>query len=118
MKTLLVRSLLAAVLIGPLVTFVSTVASVRTTVKYEPGISEDELKSYDSRTVSDLDAFLKSRQVKFTRFQWLRESIGYAYFWKAIAWKSLGPSIGIFLGCIAVGRLERRQSSSTTLSGP
>lgn len=108
MKSLLLRSLLAAVLIGPLVAFVSTVASTRATVAYVPGISQDEFKSYDSRPVSDLDAFLKSRQVKLTRTQWLRESIGYAYFWQGIAWQSLGPSAGIFLGCIIVGGLERR----------
>jgi hypothetical protein len=108
MRSLLVRSLLAALLIGPLVTFVSTVASVRTTVKYEPGLSEDEIKSFDNRTVADLQAFMNSRAVKFTRYQWLRESIGYADFWKAIAVRSLGPCIGIFLGCLIVGRLERR----------
>ena len=108
MRSLLLRSLVVALLMGPLVTFVSTVASVRTTVKYEPGLSEDEIKSYDNRTVSDLKAFMKSREVKFTRYQWLRESIGYAYFWKGIARSSLGPCIGIFLGCLVVGRLERR----------
>ena len=108
-ETLILRSLLAAVLIGPVVTFVATVASVRTTVSYEPGLSQEELKSYDNRTVVDLNAFLKSRAVKFTRSEWLRESIGNAYFWKGIAWKSVGPCIGIFLGCIAVGQLERRQ---------
>jgi hypothetical protein len=105
---LFLRSLVVALLIGPLVTFVATVASVRTTVKYEPGLSESEMKSYDNRTVSDLDAFLKSRQVKFTRYQWLRESVSNAYFWEGIALRSLGPCIGIFLGCIVVGTLERR----------
>jgi len=107
MKSLFLRSLLVALLIGPLVTFVSTVVSVRTTVKYEPGLSEAEMKSYDNRTVSDLKVFMKSREVKFTRYQWLRESVGYAYFWKGIALRSLGPCIGIFLGCIVVGRLEQ-----------
>ena len=101
-----------ALLIGPLVTFVSTVASVRTTVRYEPGLSEAELKSYDSHTVSDLEALLKSREVKFSRYQWLRGSIGYAYFWKGIARGSLGPCIGIFLGCIVVGRSERGYRST------
>ena len=114
MRSLFLSSLLVALLIGPLVTFVSTVASVRTTVKYEPGLSEAEMKSYDNRTVSDLDAFLKSRQVKFTRYQWLRESVGYPYFWKGIALRSLGPCIGIFLGCIVVGRLERRYRLTPT----
>jgi hypothetical protein len=111
MRSLLLRSLLVALLIGPLVTFVSTVASVRTTVRYDPGLSEAEIKSYDNRKVSDLEAVLKSREVKFTRYQWLRESIGYSYFWKGVARSSLGPCIGIFLGCIIVGRLERRHGS-------
>jgi ABC-type transport system involved in multi-copper enzyme maturation permease subunit len=109
MRSLLLRSLLVAILIGPIVTFLSAVASVRTTVKYEPGLSEAEFKSYDNRTVSELEAFMKSREVKFTRYQWLRESIGTADFWKGIAWSSLGPSIGIFLGCVVIGRLERRE---------
>lgn len=109
MRSLLLTSLLVALLVGPVVTLVSTVASVRTKVKYEPGISEAEFKSYDHRPVSELDAFLKSREVKFTRYQWLRESIGTAYFWEGIGLSSLGPSIGIFLGCIAVGKLERRK---------
>lgn len=113
MRGLLLRSLLVALLIGPLVTFVATVASVRTK-KYEPGLSEAEIKSYDNRTVSDLEAFLKSRQVTVTRYQWLRESIGYAHFWEGIARSSLEPCIGIFLGCIVVGSLERRYGLTAT----
>jgi len=77
MKKLLLRLVLAAVLIGPAVTFVWTVASTRVTVKYEPGVSEEEFKAYKTRSVSELDAFLKSRQVKFSRSQWLRESMGF-----------------------------------------
>lgn len=118
MKSLLLRSLLAAILIGPLVTFISTVASTRTTVEYVPGVSQDEFKAYDSRTVSDLEAFLKSRQVKLTRSQWLRESIGYSYFWREIAWQSLGPSIGVFLACILVGGLERRSLGAPHSTSP
>ena|SRR5208283_5563587 len=116
MRSLVLRSLLVALLVGPLVTFVSTVASVRTTVKYEPGLSEAEMKLYDNRTVSELEAFLKSREMKFTRYQWLRENIGYAYFWKGIARSSLGHCIGIFLGCIVVGGLERRSGSTQRLA--
>jgi hypothetical protein len=110
MRSLLLRSLLVALLIGPLVTFVSAVVSVRTTVEYVPGLSEDEIKSFDNRTVSDLEAFMQSRAVKFTRYQWLRESIGEAYFWKGIARGSLWHCIGIFLGCLIVGSLERRST--------
>jgi hypothetical protein len=112
MRRLLLRSLLVALLIGPVVAFVSAVASVRTPVEYEPGVSQAEIKSYDSRTVSELEAFLKSRQVKLTRYQWLRESIGYSYFWKGIARSSVGPFVGIFLGSIVVGTWERRYGST------
>lgn len=110
MRSLLLRSLLVAVLIGPPLTFVSTIASVRPGVKYEPGISQDEFRSYDNRTVSDLQAFLKSREVKFTRYHWLRESVGYAFFWKGIALSSVRSCIGIFLGCVIMGILERRRA--------
>jgi hypothetical protein len=101
---------LVAVLVGPPIRFVSAVISMRPGVRYEPGISEDEFKSYDKRTVSDLQAFLKSREIKFTRYQWLRESFGYAYFWEGIARSSVGPCIGIFIGCLITGALERRRS--------
>jgi hypothetical protein len=104
MRRLLLRSLLVALLIGPVVAFVSAVASVRTPVEYEPGVSQAEIKSYDSRTVSELEAFLKSRQVKLTRYQWLRESIGYSYFWKGIARSSVGPSSEYFSGASLSGR--------------
>lgn len=110
MRSLLLRSLIVAVLIGPPLTFVSTVASVRPGVKYEPGISQDEFRSYDNRTVSDLQAFLKSREVKFTRYQWLRESVRYAFFWEGIALSSVRSCIGIFIGCVIMGTLERRRA--------
>jgi len=102
--------LLIAVLVGPALTFVLTVASMRRAVKYEPGISEDEIKSYHNRPVSELQALLKSREVKLTRYQWLRESIGYAYFWEGIALTSIRPCIGIFIGCVIIGTLERRRA--------
>ena len=109
MKSLLLKSLLVAVLIGPTITFVFTVAYSRSAVRYEPGMSEVEFKSYDNRTVSDLRAFMKSREVKLTRYQSLRESMGYAYFWKGIARSSLLSCIEIFLGCVMLGTLERRR---------
>ena len=106
-----------ALVIGPLVALVSTVASVHATVEYEPGVSQAELKSYDNRTVSELEAFLKSRQVKLSRYQWLRESIGYSYFWQGIALSSVGPFVGVFLGSIVVGMWERRYGSTGNSGG-
>ena len=116
-RGLFLKSLLVALLIGPLVALVSTVTSVHATVEYEPGVSQVELKSYDSRTVSELEAFLKSRQLKLTRYQWLRESIGYSYFWKGIALSSVGPFVGIFLGSVVVGMWDRRYGSTGNSSG-
>jgi hypothetical protein len=113
MRTLIFRSLLAAVLIGVPATFASTVLSTRVTVRYEPGISEAEMKAYDDRPVSELTALLKSRSVKFSRSQWLRESVGEMYFWQDISLKSVVPCVGIFLGCLVVGLLERRDATTS-----
>lgn len=110
MRSLLLRSLLVAVLVGPAITFVFSVASIRPGVRYEPGISEDEFKSYDNRTVAELQALLKSREVKVTRYQWLRESVVSGYFWARIVGNSLRPCIGIFIGCVIMGTLERRRA--------
>jgi hypothetical protein len=85
------------------------VASIRTTVKYEPGVSEAEMKEYDNRSVSEFRAFMKSREVKFTRPEWLRQSIGEGYFWKEITKKSIVPCIGLFFACAIMGGLERRR---------
>jgi hypothetical protein len=89
---------------------VSSLASIRTTVKYEPGLSPAEISEYNNRSVSELESFLKSREVKFTRYQWLRESIGEGYFWREIAKKSFVPCIGICFACVIVGALERRRA--------
>ena len=118
MRSLLLKSLLVAVLIGPMITFVFTVAYSRSAVRYEPGISDVEFKSYDKRTVSDLQAFLKSREVKLTRYQSLRESMGYAYFWKGIARSSLRYCIAVFLGCVIFGTWDRRRDWGQTAAKP
>ena len=111
MRSLLLTSLITALLIGLSLTFVSAVAFVRTpVVTYEPGISEAEFHLYDNRTISEWNACLTSLEFNLTLYQWLRESVGYAYFWKGIARRSLGPCIGIFLGCVLVGWLERRHA--------
>src|SRR5579872_4694841 len=109
MRSLLLKSFLVAVLIGPPIAFLLTVVSGGTTMKYEPAISADELRSYDNRPVSDLKAFLKSREVKLTGYRSLRESIAYAYFWKEIARSTLRSCIEIFVGCVILGTLERHR---------
>jgi hypothetical protein len=118
MRNLLLKSLLVAVLIGPTTTFVFTVAYWRSAVRYEPGISEVEMKSYDNRTVSDFEAFLKSREVKLTRYQSLRESMGSAYFWEGIARGSLRSGIAVFFGCVIIGTWDRRRGFGQPAANP
>ena len=115
MRRLLLKSFLVAVLIGPLTTFVFTVAYARSVLEYQPGISEEEFKSYDNRTVSDFQAFLKSRQVKISAFEALRKSMGQTYFWKRMAQGSIPSSLAAFLGCIIVGASYRRCDSGQTV---
>jgi hypothetical protein len=109
MKSLVLKSLLVAVLIGPIITLVFAVAYSRSSVRFEPGISEAEFKSYDNRSFSDLQALMKSREVKLTRYQTLRDSMGHAYFWKGIAQSSLRSCIAVFLGCVIIGTWDRRR---------
>jgi hypothetical protein len=109
MRSLLLKSLLIAVLIGPTTTLVFTVAYSRSAVRYEPGISEEEFNSYHHRTVTDLQAFMKSREVKLTRYQSLRDSMGSAYFWKGIGRGSLRSCVAVFFGCVIIGKWDSRR---------
>jgi len=114
MKNLLVRSLLAALLIGPLVTFVIGVGRMRLIREYQPGISESEMKAYENRTVAEFEAYLQSRQVQLTHYQSLRELMRHPFYWQGLARASTAPCIAVFLGCVIVGKSERRYVSETT----
>jgi len=118
MKSLVLKSVLVAVLLGPIITVVFAVAYSRSSVRFEPGISETEFKSYDNRSLSDLQALMKSREVKLTRYQTLRDSMGYAYFWKGIARSSLPSSIAVFLGCMIIGTWDRHRGWGQTATTP
>lgn len=85
--------------------------------KYQPGISETEMKAYQGRTVAELEACLQSRQVYLTRYQSLREQISYSYFWKGIARRSLAPGVAVFFGCPILGRAEWRRAVKTNMAG-
>jgi hypothetical protein len=114
MKSLLLKALLAAIVIGPLVTFVVGVARIRTITEYEPGISESEMKAYENRTVAEFEAHLQSRQVRLTRYQSLRELMRHSFYWKGLTQASTAPCIAVFLGCVIVGKSERRYALETT----
>jgi hypothetical protein len=110
MKRLFLRSLIIAIILGPLSAFVISAASFRHATKYDPPISEDEMKRMDNMTVKEFKTALRAREVKLTYAQWLAESIGTSYFWKSLGTGSLVPTTGLFLACICTGILERRKA--------
>lgn len=110
MKALLLRSLLAALLFAPLISFANSVIWSRVRYRYDPPISDAEFHEFDSRTVAETEAELKRREVRYTKSQWLSESVREPYFWTDLAKTSIVPAPAIFLACICVGGLERRRS--------
>ena len=104
-----VRSLLVAVLVGPTVDLVSTFTLFRRATKYDPPVSEAEFRQMGNMTVNEMDAALAKRRIKMTRWDWLRDSVQYSYFWKQVARDAIVPSCGVFLSCIWVGWMERRR---------
>jgi hypothetical protein len=109
MKALFFRSLIAAILLGPAIGFVSELASLRGGIKYEPPLSEAELHQMGNLTINEMEATLGKRRIKMTRWDWLRDSIPYSYYWKQVAFNAIVPSSGVFLGCVWVGWMEVRR---------
>lgn len=108
MKALLLRSLLVAVLVGPAIDLVRTVASFHRGEKYDPPVSEAEFHQMGNMTVNEMEAALAKRRIKMTRWDWLRESVPYSYFWKQVTRDAIVPSCGVFLACTWVGWMEKR----------
>ena len=108
MKTLFLRSLLAAVLIGPAIGFVSEFASVHKAARYNPPINEAEFHQMENMTVSEMKADMAKRRIIMSRWEWLRGSAPYLYFWKDLAHRAVVPSWGVFLACMWVGFAKDR----------
>ena len=108
MKALLLRSLLVALLVGPAIDLITTVASLKGGTKYDPPISEAEFHQMGNMTVNEMEAALAKRRIEMTRWGWLRESVPYWYFWKGLARDAIVPSSGVFLACAWVGWMEKR----------
>lgn len=109
MKALLLRSLLIAVLVGPAIGFISKVASIRGGIKYDPPFSEAERYHMQNMTVNEMESALAKRRIKMTRWDWLRESVPYSYFWEEVAGDAIVPVCGVFLACSWIGWLEKRR---------
>jgi len=108
MKSLLLRSLLAAVLMGPAIGFASGLVALQGATKYEPPLSEAEFHQMGNLTVNEMEATLAKRRIKMNRWEWLRDSMHYSYFWKHVAHNAVLPCSGVFLACTWVGWMEIR----------
>jgi hypothetical protein len=90
-------SLLLALIVGPLTALTETILWMHGAHKYNPPITEAEWQKLLQLPAAKLGFALVGREVRFTRMQWLRESVGYSYFWKGLAKSSLVPTVGVFL---------------------
>jgi hypothetical protein len=110
MKALLLRSLIAAVLIGLAISFVSRLTFFHSAIKYEPPFSEAERQQMRNLPMNEVEATLAKRRIKMTRWQWAEDSIHYSYFWKDVGRDAIVSSSGVFLACIWVGWMEMRRA--------
>jgi len=117
MKALLLRSLLIAVLVGPATDLVHTFVSFHGGMRYDPPLSEAEFHQMGNMTVNEMEASLAKRKVKMTRWDWLRDSVPYSYFWKQVAQDAIVPSCGVFLACTWIGWTEKRRFQRLKTAG-
>jgi len=60
--------------------------------------------------LSEVEADFHRRARPVSRWEWLKDSIHYFDFWKDVAVKGIVPGFGVFLGCVWVGWVERRNA--------
>jgi hypothetical protein len=102
------KSLAAALLIGFLVGFADYVTSVHGVYKYDPPLTENEYSQIRELPIEKVEAILKPRSIKLSRTRWIVESITEPWFWWNVTKKSIFLILGIFIGCLCVGVLLRR----------
>ena len=115
MRKALCRSLIAAFVIGPVVGLLSEALLVRGAVIYVPPVSNSEMDSMENLPMKHFEAALAARKRHLTRWEWLKDSVPYAYFWKDIARRSIVPTSGVFLACVCVGWMEARKPQAAHL---
>jgi|HubBroStandDraft_6_1064221.scaffolds.fasta_scaffold484141_1 hypothetical protein len=81
LKSLVLRSLLIALIFGPLTAFATTVQWVRGPIRYDPPISEVEWRQLTELPPAKMALALQVREVHLTRSQWLASSVGHSFFW-------------------------------------
>jgi hypothetical protein len=110
LKRVFLISLLLALIVGPLTALTETILWMHGAHKYNPPITEAEWQKLLQLPAAKLGFALAGREVRLTRMQWLRESVGYSYFWKGLVKSSLVPTVGVFCACICIGHLENRRT--------
>ena len=118
MKTLVLRSLLIALIFGPLTTFAYTVLSVRGPIKYDPPISEAEWRQLTELPAAKMGLALQAREVHLTRSQWLASSVGHSFFWLDLMKNSVVPVLGVFSASVCLGYWQRRTFAVDSSGGP
>jgi len=107
-KLVLLRCLAIALFAGTVIAFVNSVLWMHAGFRYEPPMTPAEYQRLSGLTVANVEALLRTRQVRVTRMQALADSISSSFFWKNLAKNSLVPSLGVFLACLGIVFLERR----------
>jgi hypothetical protein len=101
------KSVVIALLFGPLSTFADKLVWIHNSVKYDPPISQSEMEQWRKLPATEMETRFAQRRISLSRMQWLADSVGYLYFWKWLAKSSFVPTIGIFCACLVLGLWNR-----------
>ena len=104
MKTIVVRSMLVAVVAAPILALLVVVPRKATT--YVPAVEVSEIK--DMR-YEDALALMRAREHTYGAIQWLQEFGLRPFFWSAVARSSVAPLVIIFSACLCFGQWQQRR---------
>lgn len=111
MRSNIFRWFAIAIVVGFGIAFLNRAVWIKPTVRYQPPLSETELKSYDTRSVSDLKSFMKSRSVPMTRVEILSEELRTPTYWRWLAEDSIVPASGVLIALLLASALDHRRHS-------
>jgi hypothetical protein len=111
MKSAVIRWLVIAIVIGFAITALNQAVWIKQAARYEPPITEAEIKTYDARPIADLESFMKSREVHMTRVQVLSDDLRSPRYWRWLSENSVVPACGVFITLLIGVAMDRRQSS-------
>jgi predicted exporter len=109
MRSVAIRSLAMTIVVGFAIAFLNWAIWLKPGVRYQPAISEAEIKAYQARPLADLESFMKTREVQMTLTQTLSEELHDGYYWRWLGKYSVVPCSGVFVATLLAGALERRR---------